>query len=49
MKIREGVHALSPLPRAADNHGGSSSLCPWGRHLMLFPTLGPSSLHVVVV
>jgi len=24
------------------------SQCPWERHLMLFPTLGPSSLPVVV-
>jgi len=27
---------------------GSASLYPWERHLMLFPTLGPSSLAVVV-
>jgi len=24
------------------------SLCPWERHLMLFPTVGPISLLVVV-
>jgi len=27
---------------------GSTSLCPWKRHLMLFPTLEPSSLPAVV-
>jgi len=26
----------------------SASLCPWERHLLLFPTLGSSSLSVVV-
>jgi len=25
-----------------------TSLCPWERHLKLFPMLGPSSLSVVV-
>jgi len=31
-----------------DSWCGSASLCPWERHLMLFPTLGPSSQLVVV-
>jgi len=31
-----------------DSRRGSASLCPWERHLMLFFTLGPSSLPVVV-
>jgi len=31
-----------------DSRCGSALLCPWERHLKLFPTLGPSSLPVVV-
>jgi len=27
-----------------DSRCGSASLCPWERHLMLFPILGPSNL-----
>jgi len=32
-----------------DSRCGSTSLCPWERHLMLFPTLGPISQLFVVV
>jgi len=31
-----------------DSRCGSALLCPWERHLMMFPTLRPSSLPVVV-
>jgi len=31
-----------------DSRSDSASLCPWERHLMLFSTLGPSSLPVGV-
>jgi len=31
-----------------DSRCDSASLCPWERHLILFPTLGPSSLPIVV-
>jgi len=31
-----------------DSRCGSASLCPWERHSMLFSTLGPNSLPVVV-
>jgi len=31
-----------------DSRCGSASLCSWGKHLMLFPFLGPSNLPVVV-
>jgi len=31
-----------------DSRWDNASLCPWERHLMLYPILGPSSLPVVV-
>jgi len=32
-----------------DSRCGSASLCPLGRHLSLFPTMGPNRRPVVVV
>jgi len=31
-----------------DSRCSSASLCPWERHLMLFPTWGQAVLHVLV-